>query len=1147
MPDYHKYWAQQSVQKSAWVHGLYNLSTSCTLLDSGASVHAVNSRVKLADYKLFDEAHTVNVRVGDGSVLKAVGSGSLYLKTMSNTYTLCDVLHVPELTHNVISVSQLATLGLHLHFSGDSCKLYTAKSGAVQLYEHDKPVLTAKLVDGLYLIDIDKLASVCVSSAYVPDLPPHISATIPDAAPHTSSNAADIPPHLQPPSDTPTPSSPSYAKLLHDRLGHPSKSTLKYMYKHNTAHNLPQHGDMFKVYTSPCEACHAGSFPAFPHKGVRQLPSAPCILLYADVMGPFPTAFDGSTYVLTCIDAYSGYLHVTIMPDKESVGTALPAALQHFSMHAPVQELRTDYGKEFDNAALMAYCAEHHIKLTHSAPYQHEQVGMIERVHRTIMNTTRSLLYHSGRSLTLWCEALQTAVYLYNIQASTSRDQKMSRLQLFTGIKPDISKLRVWGCKVLVKEVSTADKLQPKCVCGVFVGYDLQSPGYRVLLSGRVYVRHDVVFDEQCVGVNKVNYDCFAPTSAAGGVKSVPSPSASVQPSGGEEHASSSSKKRTARVFEPASPALHAKQDKRECVKRVRFADMHGVVHDKPASARPPLPVHTPGIPLPVPTSYAEAMSCEYSAYWQDAIQSELQSLSDMGVYEYVHVNSVHKHALTAKWVFSWKMKEGVVIKPKARLVARGFQQQYGIDYNLLYSPTISQSSIRLLLAHASSNSLYCHQLDFQTAFLNGALQEEVFLAIPDGAPAHPGYVWRLIKSLYGLKQAPKCWHQKLRCELGVLGFVPSKVDQALFYRHEQDGSTTYLCVHVDDMLIMNKSKSVVLGVVREIASKFKITDCGIAHEYLGLHIEHLQQGIFIHQSAYISQLLNKYYTGEIEFASTPAPPGYRFHKLNSLYGEGDEHVPFTDVSKYSSAVGALLYLCNYTRPDVCHTVSQLCKYMQNPSASHWFCVQYLLAYLKGTADMGILYQRGVSSKCIGYCDASFLHDPDTSKSVTGFCYLSSGGAIHWKSKGQSIVTTSTAEAEYIAMYTAGRFGVCLRELCIELHLPVYTVPMYVGEQEQQQLVVQGKKPAQLLQGQLIYTDNMSALHTVLNEQSSKHNTHIRAKYHYARERAADGTLLYEHVAGDSNVADVFTKSLAYPAFSKYRRLLGVVSKAQLH
>jgi hypothetical protein len=183
----------------------------------------------------------------------------------------------------------------------------------------------------------------------------------------------------------------------------------------------------------------------------------------------------------------------------------------------------------------------------------------------------------------------------------------------------------------------------------------------------------------------------------------------------------------------------------------------------------------------------------------------------------------------------------------------------------------------------------------------------------------------------------------------------------------------------------------------------------------------------------------------------------------------------------------------------------------------------------------------------VGFCDASFLSDPDTSRSVSGMCFLSAGGAVHWKSKSQKLVTTSTAEAEYVSMAAAGRFGVCVRELCMELHLPVHCIPMHMVEREQQQLVADGKKPEQLASGQLIYTDSMSALHTVLNEQSSKHTSHIRAKYHYARERVQDGTLYYRHVAGDSNVADVFTKSLPRPAFVKYREMMGVFSKSSLY
>jgi hypothetical protein len=430
-----------------------------------------------------------------------------------------------------------------------------------------------------------------------------------------------------------------------------------------------------------------------------------------------------------------------------------------------------------------------------------------------------------------------------------------------------------------------------------------------------------------------------------------------------------------------------------------------------------------------------------------------------------------------------------------------------------------------------------------------GILNEITYLVPPDGLGVD-NKVWLLKRSLYGLKQAPRMWYLKLKEVLSEIGFVQSVNDKALYYRTESDGTVTYLGVHVDDMLIINKNKSTTDDVIQDLQSKFTITDLGEVHRYLNIDVIRKDGVIFLHQSDYAMSVVHKYLDLKRAVARMPFPQGTVCMKLDSVLIERDDALEAqpADPERYASLVGSLMYLSTSTRPDISYAVNTLCRYMQNPSQHHMKLAQHVVAYISKTYDFGLCYKATDNPLLFGMCDASFCSDVDTSKSVTGYCFMWHNSVISWKSKLQSNVALSTAESEYMAMGSAGKEGVWLQQLVKEISPDnISVVNIGMGEQKGAKLIVDGKSPEQIAHGQLVYSDSESAIRMVRNVESTKFTRHIRVIHHWAREQVSDGHLYFDYVAGKKNLADVFTKSnISYESFVDMRKRLGMLSKAKI-
>ena len=492
-------------------------------------------------------------------------------------------------------------------------------------------------------------------------------------------------------------------------------------------------------------------------------------------------------------------------------------------------------------------------------------------------------------------------------------------------------------------------------------------------------------------------------------------------------------------------------------------------------------------------------------------MQAEMDSFAQNDVWDLVELPPGRK-LVGSKWVFKKKVgADGKVERFKARLVAQGFTQKYGDDYDETFCPVVRLESLRMMLALAVQHDLELHQVDVTTAFLNGTLEEEVFMKQPEGfvVPGSEELVCRLKKSIYGLKQSPRCWNLALDSKLKEIGFSQSSHDPCIYHRNER-GNMLIVGVYVDDIILAGNESSI-QRVKAALASAFDIKDLGKLNYFLGIKIErNLNNSIWIGQPAYIENLLVTLGMQDCKPVKTPVSAGNKLVKAT----EQDECI---DQRQYQSAVGSLMYLAVSTRPDISYSVGSLARFNSKPTKEHWVALKRVLRYLKGTKDLGILYSKAEKDSCIGYTDADWAGDQDDRKSISGYVFLLSGGAISWESQKQRCVALSTAEAEYVAMSTATQEAIWLRQLIAEITSSEET-PI------------------------LVYEDNQSAIAIARNPQFHGRTKHIDIRHHYVREEISKGTVTIQYCPSCDMAADILTKGLGSDPFSKLRLITSLTN-----
>ena len=386
------------------------------------------------------------------------------------------------------------------------------------------------------------------------------------------------------------------------------------------------------------------------------------------------------------------------------------------------------------------------------------------------------------------------------------------------------------------------------------------------------------------------------------------------------------------------------------------------------------------------PTSLEEALQSPEADQWRLAMDEEIASLAANDTWTLQPAPPSIK-PIPVKWVYKEKRDaNGNIERHKARLVVKGFHQREGIDYDEVFAPVSKYSTLRTVLAIAADLDLEIHQLDIKTAFLNGKLDEDVYIQQPPGYNYdNPDLACKLNKALYGLKQASRAWHRTLKTEIESMGFKESTADPGLFIK--PSSPPAYLLIYVDDILVITNNTSMLNSVKNQISTAFETRDLGPATFFLGIDIirDRTTKTIKLTQTRHTTDLLSKFNMEKSKPFDTPSSIAIK------LTADGE---PLdTKEHPYSTLIGSLMYLASCTRPDIAQAVGALARYMSKPTTTHWTAAKHVLRYLAGTTDYGIIFTPS-DSTLNAYCDANHAGDIDTRRSTTGYVFTFNNGAI---------------------------------------------------------------------------------------------------------------------------------------------------------
>ena len=426
-----------------------------------------------------------------------------------------------------------------------------------------------------------------------------------------------------------------------------------------------------------------------------------------------------------------------------------------------------------------------------------------------------------------------------------------------------------------------------------------------------------------------------------------------------------------------------------------------------------------------------------------------------------------------------------------------------GVDFFDTYAPVARFNSARVLLSIVASDDLEMKQIDAVTAFLNGELEEEIYMKQAEGYvdPEHPEQVYKLNKAIYGLKQAGLAWFNKVDQDLRSLGLLPLDHETCIY---TNTAKTIFVLVYVDDMLVCSKSMNEIDALVKKIRELFRIKEMEAVERFLGYIVtrDREQRLITLSQPDKVALMLER-------FGMTGCSPNTLPMQAGLQLEPGEMNV---DQKLYQQMVGCLIYISYALRSDMTFGVAKLAQFTSSPTEAHMQAAKHMMRYLAGTADYKLVLGGG-PTQLVAYTDSSFA-DNTAARSTGGHVFMIGYGAISWASKKQSLVALSSTEAEYIQATEATREAMWLRYLLADLGYPQGATPMY--------------------------GDNKSTIALSHNSDFHPRTKHIGTRYHFIREAIKNNIILFEWVGTEDNVADIMTKPLGVIKFRENRGRLGL-------
>ncbi|KAD4586040.1 hypothetical protein E3N88_23641 [Mikania micrantha] len=855
--------------------------------------------------------------------------------------------------------------------------------------------------------------------------------------------------------------------LWHRRLGHVNLKNLNRLAKGD--HVIGLSSKDFSTIEK-CIACAKGKQHKRPHKPNCSILSLQ--LLYMDLFGPVNVMSIGKkSYCLVVMDDYSRSTWVFFLAKKDET----PEILKKFitlienQKNLKVKVIRTDNGTEFRNQILIDFCDEKEIARQYSAARTPQQNGVAERRNRTLIEAARTMLSEAKLPIFFWAEAVNTACYVQN-RALLNKHHHKTPYEILFNQKPKVGHFKSFGYPCTLLHTEPNQKFDDKADECYFVGYSSKKAAYKVYNKKTRMIVESYYIDWQEMNSTDAGsgpnwlfeYDStfrpFNTTSEGTGspeqaddfykgddvddrVDYVPCDPKllSVDPPGMYNNASPNqptpilevlpSDSDTSQSVQPLPETDQVSSSSHHTFDNPQFSnnipEEHCVDHEAEASENVPInnisssnedPVHNISNLLdnlaveevqtliinknhPVEPKNVKMALKESS--WVEAMQEKLMQFQKLKVWNMVPLPK-GKLPIGTRWVFRNKRdNSGVIIRNKARLVVQGFYQQEGIDYEEVFAPIARLEAIRIFLAYASYMNFTVYQMDVKTAFLYGKVKEEIYVCQPPGFEdsQYPDHVYNLDKALYGLHQAPRAWYATLTDHLLANGYTRGAIDQTLFVRNDKD-DLILVQIYVYDIIFGSTSSTLCKEFEEIMKKKFEMSAMGEMTFFLDLQVKQDSKGVLIHQGKYVTDILTMSKMMESKPASTPmaARP-----VLNSdLDGED-----------------------------------------ANPKASHLIDVKRIFWYLVGKPRFGLLYPKNSEFHLFAYSDSDFGGCNLDKKSTTGGCQYLGDRLVLWQCKKQTTVSTSTAEAEYVAASSCCSQVIWMQQQLLDYGLNFLDSPIY--------------------------------------------------------------------------------------------------------
>lgn len=1073
------------------------------VLDSGCGQHLTGRRDL---FSLLKDNTRIVFTFGQGSKLSSNHIGIIHVGFDSvdgiRTFRIHNVAYVPGAKSNIVSENGLKHDGYQIVTSNCAKYKYVLRDGTLQF--------VGVCIKGAYYIkgyDMGERQKAC--------------------------NAAKLTP-VQPTVITRAQATALFYEW-HVRLGHIHKESLIDMMSKGRVDGMPQLPP--KVLNSLDFFCHTCAAMKHRRMSFRNLKGSRSEVnlgtLHMDLCGPIKQ--DGRygnshqwKYGLTMIDDHSSHRWSSILRKKSEVPQVVKDKIASIECETKgkIQKIRSDGGLEFDNKELETFYKGKGMKYEKSNPYYKEENGSAERDFQTKFAKVRCALMDANLKAKWWPEAFHYMTYVQN-RTPMRRLGNKTPFEVLHGKKPDLSNVRIWGsvCYANIPaEVRADKKLSARGTKCRLLGIAEDYKGYRLLdvYNDKVIVSRDVVFDSTFTKeVVTRSFDHAVKelsTKEKMDIKDLLSDANRKRPLESESQGAVGAKK--ARQTTEVVGA-----DERQSCSHANA----GAPSPTRRPTRPPGRIKArkrkPATPRKIgksPRSINEALSRPDKMRWVEALQSEYDSLMDNGTWKLVKLPKGRK-ALPCHWVFNIKYhSDGNIERYKARLVAQGNHQEFGVDCDDCYAPVARFESLRLVLAIAVINDFVVVQMDVSTAFLNGWLPKgmKIYMRQPHGfvVKGSEHLVCELRKSLYGLKQAPRIWYLVLHEFLTQLGFVRCHKEYCLYVRRVGE-EMVIIVVYVDDLTIMAKRREVVDAIKDELNRRFKMKDLGDINYLLKMEVQRDMDNktMTISQRKYVQDLLEKYGMQDCISAPTPQAVGVELKAERNMTPQQIAAQPFD----YRGLVGSLQYLVRGTRPDIANAVRELSTFLSCYNKTHWQAARRVLKYLKGTSNYGLRLDGSKRSMVYEvYTDASFACREKERKSVSGYVAMLAGTCVSWSSSKQACVALSTTESELVALSEGVKESEWFWQLLSELGFTMGA-------------------PIQL------WCDSKAAIDVVSNPTNHKSTKHIETRHLFVRDLVQKERIHVEYCPTKDMVADLLTKALPPGQFQQLRERMGVLDLDQ--